>query len=56
MPDHLTNLHQEPALVEAGWKMAVATRAFVWHSKASTLSQTGGVDREDIMVCHRKLK
>jgi hypothetical protein len=33
----LVNLHGEGDLVKQGWRMAVATRAHVWHSKGSTL-------------------
>ena len=50
--DSLLNLHGEGDLRDAGWIMGVASRAFVWHSKASTLPQTGGVDRDDLRVCH----
>ena len=52
--DSLLNLHQESDIRDSGWAMAFASRAFVWHAKASTLSQKGGVDRNDLGVCHRR--
>ena len=56
--DSLINLHQESDIRDSGWNMAVASRAFVWHSKASTLSQVQHgpetVNRNDVGVCHRR--
>jgi hypothetical protein len=48
------NLRQEVDLVESGWTMVAATRAFVWHEKAATLPAARGVDRNDKMVCHAR--
>ena len=54
--DNLINLHQETDIRDSGWRNGVATRAFVWHSKASTLAQNAQVDRNDLSVCHRRFE